>query len=132
MDEKIQKQNILQKKIAAVDARDALEKVMGSHFLPDIIGNARAFSRQTFRCTFCNEKYRRIPLTGKCHKCGKNTLILTINQGGVRKYLKIAQRMAKQEHLSNYLIQRLDMIEREIDSVFKDDKVQQKNLFEFV
>lgn len=132
MDEKIQRQNILQKKIAAVDARDALEKVMGSHFLPDIIGNARAFSRQTFRCTFCNEKYRRIPLAGKCYKCGKNTLILTINQGGVRKYLKIAQRMAKQEHLSNYLIQRLDMIEKEIDSVFRDDKVQQKSLFEFV
>ncbi|MFA5357800.1 MAG: DNA polymerase II large subunit [archaeon] len=132
MDEKIQRQNVLQKKIVAVDARDALERVMGSHFLPDIIGNARAFSRQTFRCTFCNEKYRRIPLSGKCHKCGKNTLILTINQGGVRKYLKIAQRMAKQEHLSSYLIQRLDMIEKEIDSVFKDDKVQQKNLFEFV
>ncbi|MCX6800999.1 MAG: DNA polymerase II large subunit [Candidatus Diapherotrites archaeon] len=132
MDEKIQMQNILQKKIVAVDARDCLERVMASHFLPDIIGNARAFSRQTFRCTYCNEKYRRIPLCGKCYKCGKNTLILTINQGGVRKYLKIAQRMAKQEHLSAYLIQRLDMIEKEIDSVFKDERAQQKSLFEFV
>lgn len=132
MEEKIMRQNALQKKIIAVDSKDCLEKVMGSHFLPDIIGNARAFSRQTFRCTNCNEKYRRIPLSGRCYKCGKNTIILTIHQGSVRKYLKIAQNMAKQENLSPYLIQRLDMIEKEIDSVFKNDKVEQKSLFEFM
>jgi len=131
MDEKIQRQNNLQKKIMAVNAKDALEKVMGSHFLPDIIGNARAFSRQTFRCTTCNEIYRRVPLSGKCYKCGKSTIILTIHEGSVRKYLKIAQNMAKQENLSSYLIQRLDMIEKEIDSVFKSDTVKQKSLFEF-
>jgi DNA polymerase II large subunit len=131
MDEKIQRQNNLQKKIMAVNAKDALEKVMGSHFLPDIIGNARAFSRQTFRCTSCNEIYRRVPLSGKCYKCGKSTIILTIHEGSVRKYLKIAQNMARQENLSPYLIQRLDMIEKEIDSVFKSDTVKQKSLFEF-
>jgi DNA polymerase II large subunit len=132
MDEKIQRQNALQKKILAVNAKDALEKVMGSHFLPDIIGNARAFSRQTFRCTSCNEIYRRVPLSGKCYKCGKNAIILTIHEGSVRKYLKIAQNMARQENLSPYLIQRLDMIEKEINSVFKSDAVQQKGLFDFV
>lgn len=132
MEEKINRQNQLQKKILAVNAKDALERVMGSHFLPDIIGNARAFSRQTFRCTSCNEKYRRIPLSGKCYKCGKDTLILTIHQGSVRKYLKIAQNLARQEELSPYLIQRLDMIEKEIDSVFNNDKVKQKGLFDFV
>ena len=131
MDEKIQRQNALQKKIMAVNAKDALERVMGSHFLPDIIGNARAFSRQTFRCTTCQEKYRRIPLSGRCYKCGKTTIILTIHEGSVRKYLKIAQNMARQENLSSYLIQRLDMIEKEINSVFKSDTVQQKSLFEF-
>lgn len=132
MDEKIQRQNTLQKKIMAVNAKDALEKVMGSHFLPDIIGNARAFSRQTFRCTACNEIYRRVPLSGKCYKCGKSNIILTIHEGSVRKYLKIAQNMARQENLSPYLIQRLDMIEKEINSVFKSDAVQQKGLFDFV
>jgi DNA polymerase II large subunit len=131
MDEKIQRQNNLQKKIMAVNAKDALEKVMGSHFLPDIIGNARAFSRQTFRCTSCNEIYRRVPLSGICYKCGKSSIILTIHEGSVRKYLKIAQNMARQENLSSYLIQRLDMIEKEIDSVFKSDTVKQKSLFEF-
>ncbi|MDD3083791.1 MAG: DNA polymerase II large subunit, partial [Candidatus ainarchaeum sp.] len=132
MEEKINSQNALQKKIIAVDAKDCLERVMSSHFLPDIIGNARSFSRQSFRCTSCNEKYRRIPLSGKCYKCGKETIILTIHQGSVRKYLKIAQNLAKQEKLSDYLIQRLDMIEKEIDSIFKDDSTKQKGLFDFV
>ena len=132
MEEKINRQNELQKKIMAVDAKDCLERVMGSHFMPDIVGNARAFSRQTFRCTHCNEKYRRIPLSGKCYKCGKDTVILTIHQGSVRKYLKIAQNLAKQEHLSDYLIQRLEMIEKEIDSVFNNEKMEQKGLFDFV
>jgi len=132
MEEKINSQNALQKKIIAVDAKDCLERVMGSHFMPDIIGNARAFSRQSFRCTYCNEKYRRIPLSGKCYKCGKDTVILTIHQGSVRKYLKIAQNLAKQEHLSDYLIQRLEMVEKEIDSIFKNEKLEQKGLFDFV
>jgi len=132
MEDKINRQNALQKKIAAVDAKDCLERVMGSHFMPDIIGNARAFSRQSFRCTHCNEKYRRIPLSGKCYKCGRDSVILTIHQGSVRKYLKIAQNLARQEHLSDYLIQRLEMVEKEIDSVFNNEKVQQKGLFDFV
>ncbi|MDD4250820.1 MAG: DNA polymerase II large subunit [Candidatus ainarchaeum sp.] len=132
MEDKINAQNNLQKKIWAVDSKDCLERVMSSHFLPDIIGNARAFSRQTFRCTHCNEKYRRLPLSGRCYTCGKDNLILTIHQGSVRKYLKIAQNLARQENLSAYLIQRLDMIEKEIDSIFKDDNAQQKGLFDFV
>ncbi|MBT7241671.1 MAG: DNA polymerase II large subunit, partial [Candidatus Diapherotrites archaeon] len=132
MEDKITSQNKLQKKIMAVDAKDCLERVMGSHFMPDIIGNARAFSRQSFRCTHCNEKYRRIPLSGKCYKCGRDKVILTIHQGSVRKYLKIAQNLARQEHLSDYLIQRLDMIEKEIDSVFMNEKITQKGLFDFV
>ncbi|MDD3160069.1 MAG: DNA polymerase II large subunit [Candidatus ainarchaeum sp.] len=131
MEEKITRQNNLQKKILAVESKDCLEKVMTSHFLPDIIGNSRAFSRQSFRCTTCNEKYRRLPLSGRCYKCGKETIILTIHQGSVKKYLKIAQNLAKQEGLSSYLIQRLDMIEKEIDSVFKDDHEEQKSLFDY-
>ena len=71
-------------------------------------------------------------MSGRCYKCGKDKIILTIHQGSVRKYLKIAQNMARTEHLSPYLIQRLDMIEKEIDSIFNNDKVEQKSLFEFM
>lgn len=131
MDEKIEAQAAVQEKIRCVNKKDALERVMVSHFLPDIIGNARAFSRQLFRCTKCNEKYRRIPLVGKCEKCGGN-LILTIAQGSVKKYLEIAKRLVNQYQLSPYLGQRLELVEEEIASLFEKEKKEQKSLFNFV
>lgn len=131
MDEKMEAQAKVQEKIKCVNQKDALERVMQSHFLPDIIGNARAFSRQTFRCTKCNEKYRRIPLVGKCTKCSGN-VILTIAQGSVKKYLEIAKRMVDQYQLAPYLKQRLELVEEEISSIFEKDKQEQKSLFSFV
>ena len=118
--------------IAAVDGKDALERVMVSHFMPDIIGNARSFSRQTFRCTNCNEKFRRIPLDGKCTRCGKEGIILTIAEGSVRKYVSISKEIPSKYGLSDYLKQRLTLIEEEINSVFKNQKAEQKSLFEYV
>ena len=132
MEEKIKAQAKLQNMIAAVDGKDALERVMVSHFMPDIIGNARSFSRQTFRCTNCNERFRRIPLDGKCTKCGKDKIILTIAEGSVRKYLSLAKEIATTYQLSDYLRQRLDLIEDEINSIFKNQKVEQKSLFEYI
>ncbi len=131
MEDKIGRQAKLQSKIMAVDTKDSIERVMVSHFMPDIIGNARAFSRQKFRCTTCNAKYRRLPLNGKCDKCGNSTLILTIAQGSVRKYLEIAKNITKEYNLSDYLKQRIDLIEEEIDSIFGNDKAKQKSLGEF-
>jgi DNA polymerase II large subunit len=131
MEEKIRTQARLQTIIEAVDTKDSIELVLMSHFLPDIIGNIRAFSRQNFRCTKCNTKYRRIPLVGKCTKCGGN-IILTIAQGSVRKYLEIAKDMIKKYNLNDYLKQRISLVEQEINSVFKPEKQQQKSLFEFV
>jgi DNA polymerase II large subunit len=131
MEEKIKRQAILQSKIQAIDAKDALERVMLAHFIPDIIGNTRAFSRQSFRCTSCNTRYRRIPLVGKCIKCGGN-IVLTIAQGSVRKYLEIAKQIIKEYDLSEYLNQRIELIEREISSVFENERIKQKSLSEFV
>ena len=132
MQEKMDAQAKLQNKIRAVNKKDALERVLMSHFLPDIIGNARSFSKQTFRCTKCNTKFRRIPLVGKCTTCGEEKIILTIAQGSVRKYLEIAKNLIDDYQLSNYLKQRITLIEKEINSVFANEKVQQKSLFEFI
>ena len=132
MEEKIKKQAMLQGLIEAVDARDALERVMVSHIMPDIIGNTRSFSRQNFRCTNCNTKFRRIPLNGKCDTCGKDSIILTIAEGSVKKYLSIAKEMATTYDLSSYLKQRIALIEEEINSIFSADKKTQKSLVEYV
>src|SRR3989344_5376369 len=116
MEEKIHAQAAVQGKIRAVEKKDALERVLMSHFLPDIIGNARSFSRQVIRCT----------------KCGEETLILTIAQGSVKKYLTIAKSLIREYSLSAYLKQRIELVEKEINSVFTNDKVRQKSLFEYV
>ncbi|MEK6941952.1 MAG: DNA polymerase II large subunit, partial [archaeon] len=131
MEEKMDAAAKLQSRIKAVDLKDSLERVLISHFLPDIIGNARSFSRQNFRCTNCNAKYRRIPLKGECTKCNKGNIILTIAHGSVTKYLEIAKKMISKYGLSNYLSQRIDLIDEEIKSVFTSQKTEQKNLFEF-
>ncbi|MGA1820046.1 MAG: DNA polymerase II large subunit, partial [Thermoplasmatota archaeon] len=87
-EEKIKSQLELARKIRAVDEDDVAERVLTTHLLPDLIGNLRSFAQQSFRCTKCGTKYRRITLTGKCtkwlpqpnpHRCN-NKLILTVSE----------------------------------------------------
>lgn len=131
MEEKLNAQAKLQAKLVPLQFQDSLERVIVSHLFPDIIGNTRAFSRQTFRCTKCNAKYRRIPLTGNCQKCTGGNVILTIAEGSVRKYLAIAKNMIYTHNLSEYLKQRINLAETEINAVFPPEKQTQKSLFEF-
>ena len=131
MEEKLHAQARLQGRLVPLQFKDSLERVIVSHLFPDIIGNTRAFSRQTFRRTKCNPKYRRLPLTGNCFKCTGGNIILTIAQGSVRKYLKIAKDMIFSYDLSDYLKQRITLAETEIDAVFPPEKQTQKSLFEF-
>jgi DNA polymerase II large subunit len=131
MRDKVGAQFGLTSKIRAVDNRDAAERVILSHFLPDLYGNLRAFSRQEFRCVSCNAKYRRVPLRGKCNRCGEK-LLLTVNKGGIEKYLKLSQEITEKYDLPSYLKQRLALLETEIGSVFEDETNRQFNLAEFM
>ena len=130
MDKKVEAQIALQMRIRAVDKKRAIQELILDHFIPDIYGNLRKFSRQMFRCTKCNAKYRRPPLKGVCLKCGGN-LTLTIHKGGIEKYLDLALHLAKKYQLDAYLIQRLEMVKKEIDEVFSDDKVKQMGITAF-
>ena len=126
MREKVEAQISLAETIRAVDQRGVVEKVLSSHFLPDIMGNSRAFSKQKVRCTKCGAKYRRMPLTGKC-KCGGN-LILSVSKGSVTKYLEISQELVNRYPVSHYLKQRLEIQEYGINSLFESDKSKQSSL----
>ncbi|MGA1822636.1 MAG: DNA polymerase II large subunit [Thermoplasmatota archaeon] len=130
-EEKINRQLDLAKRIMAVDEDDVAERILTTHLLPDMIGNLRSYAQQTFRCTKCGTKYRRIPLGGKCThefyskrakgriKCN-NKLILTVSEGSVRKYLGIAQMIAERYNISSYLRQRIDIMSKSIDSMFPE------------
>ncbi|MEM4359128.1 MAG: DNA polymerase II large subunit [Candidatus Bilamarchaeaceae archaeon] len=129
--EKVRLEFLLHDKIRAVDKRDAAERLILSHFIPDLYGNLRSFSRQAFRCVNCNFKYRRVPLFGKCIKCGGN-LLLTINKGGIQKYLQITKEILNRYQLPDYLKQRLILVENEINNIFEDEKERQLGLSDFI
>lgn len=130
MKEKVDEQIRLAERIRAVDQKGVVEGVLNSHFLPDMAGNIRAFARQKVRCTKCNKKYRRIPLTGEC-TCGGN-LILSISKGSVTKYLGISKELASRYPIDPYLVQRIELIESGINSLFESDRSKQSSLDVFL
>ncbi len=117
MQDKVDAEFALMDKISAVDARDASRRVITSHFIPDLIGNLHSFSKQVFRCVSCNAKFRRVPLQGKCAKCG-GKLLLTISKGGIEKYLGMAINLAARYNLDPYIRQRLELVKDEINDTF--------------
>jgi len=130
MSEKLEKQLSIARMIRAVDERDVAQRVIETHFLPDLAGNLRAFSTQKVRCVNCNTKYRRVPLRGTCRKCG-GKIVLTVSRGSVEKYLNITENLLERYSLDEYLKQRIKILRRSITSLFEDESMQQKNLGDF-
>ncbi len=127
MEEKVLGQMNLAEQIRAVDEDDVARLVIDRHFIRDIKGNLRKFSMQEFRCVECNEKYRRIPLVGKCLKC-KGKIIFTISEGSVTKYLTPSLTLAERYTLPKYTFQSLDLLRRRIESVFGKEADRQEGL----
>ena len=117
MQEKLDAEFELMEKLECVDIGDAARKVIMSHFIPDLIGNLHSFSKQIFRCSVCNAKFRRVPLSGVCMR-DQGKLLLTISKGSIEKYLNIAITLAEKYDLDNYIRQRLYLIKDEIGEIF--------------
>ena len=131
MMEKMDAQLELARKLRAVDETDVAERVIEYHFLPDLIGNLRAFSRQETRCLDCGAKYRRVPLTGECRECG-GRVNLTVHRGSVNKYMETAIRVADEYDCRDYTKQRLEVLEKSLESVFENDKNKQSGIADFM
>ncbi|MBI4393748.1 MAG: DNA polymerase II large subunit [Euryarchaeota archaeon] len=137
MMEKMEGQLELASKIRAVDAANVASRVIETHFLPDLIGNLRAFSKQSMRCTKCGTKYRRIPLAGVCIKeaggrrCG-NGLTMTVHEASVKKYLEVSKRISEKYAVDAYTRQRIELIEESMNSLFLSDKVKKSKLSDFM
>jgi len=117
MKEKVAAQMELVGKIRAVDEDDVARLVLERHFIRDIRGNLRKFARQGFRCSKCNEKFRRPPLKGSCTKCdGK--IIFTISEGSVRKYLEPALELMRNYDISSYTKEGMELTQEYIESIF--------------
>ncbi|PSQ01014.1 DNA polymerase II large subunit [Halobacteriales archaeon QS_4_70_19] len=131
MDRKMDGQLELARKIRAVDETDVAERIIEYHFLPDLIGNLRAFSRQETRCRDCGEKYRRMPLSGDCRECG-GEVSLTVYQGSVNKYMETAMRVAEEYGARPYTKQRLEILDRALESIFENDHNKQSGIADFM
>ncbi|QIO21298.1 DNA polymerase II large subunit [Haloarcula sp. JP-L23] len=131
MEEKMDAQLSLSRKLRAVVESDVAERIIEYHFLPDLIGNLRAFSRQEVRCLDCGESFRRMPLTGDCRECG-GRVNLTVHEGSVTKYIDTAIRVADEFGARDYTKQRLKILERSIESVFENDHNRPTSLGDFM
>jgi DNA polymerase II large subunit len=115
--------------INAVDTKEIVSYVITTHLVPDIMGNLRAYGRQSFRCTACGHSYRRMPLLQHC-SCG-HKLIQTITRGSVEKYLKLAKRLVEKYDVGQYLTGRIHSLSDEIDLVFGKSKGDQLLLTDY-
>ena len=127
MKDKVEKQMELVSKIRAVDTDDVARLIIERHFIRDIRGNLRKFCKQQFRCVACNEKYRSVPLTGVCNKCG-GKLIFTISEGSIKKYLEPALSLAENYKISDYTKEGLELTKYYIESIFGRETEKQEDL----
>ncbi|MBT4110460.1 DNA polymerase II large subunit [Candidatus Woesearchaeota archaeon] len=132
MEAKLFGQMEIAQKVRAVDMDDVAKLVIQKHFLKDIKGNLRKFSMQQFRCVGCNTKFRRPPLSGKCHECKTGKIIFTISHGSVIKYLGHSMRLAEEYNFSPYLKQTLDLLQLNVEDVFGREKEKQAGLGDFI
>ena len=131
MDEKLEMQIATAKLINAVDPDEVVSMVLTTHILPDIMGNMRSYSSQSFRCSNCGEKYRRMPLMGKCMEC-EHELLQTVTRGSVEKYANIAINMCTQFKVNDYLRGRVESLMTELKFIFREQKKEQFTLTEFM
>jgi DNA polymerase II large subunit len=127
MEYKLKGQMELAEKIRAVDTAKVATLVIEKHFMRDSLGNLRKFTSQTFRCVGCNEKFRRMPLAGKCTQC-RGRIIFTVSKGNILKYVQPTVSLAHKYNVRPYLKQTIMLMERRIDGVFSPEKEKQTGL----
>jgi len=132
LNEKISKQIEVASLIEAVSTREVVESIIKTHLIRDIMGNAKKYATQAFKCKSCGLTMRRPPLTWKCPSCGSE-IRGTLTRASVEKYLYIAQRLAREYDVDPYLRSRLDMLQRELDQLFQGPrKADQLELTDFL
>jgi len=115
--------------INAVNTSEIVSNVISTHLVPDLMGNLRAYARQSFRCTACGKSYRRMPLIQTCTCSHK--LIATITRGSVEKYLKLAKRLVDKYDVGEYQRGRIHALSDEIELVFGKNKGDQQLLTDY-
>ncbi|MDW8021180.1 MAG: DNA polymerase II large subunit [Nitrososphaerota archaeon] len=129
--EKIMGQMKLAERISAVDIHYVAEKMAETHLLSDILGNARAFFLQKFRCKKCGTRYRRLPLTVRCANCG-GEISQTVFRGAVEKYIELVEGFLLKNIQNEYLKQRIVIAVNNVKATFGKVGEEQVSLEDFI
>jgi DNA polymerase II large subunit len=92
------------RKIRSVVEGVYVNSILINDFLEKITYSMIRFFQQPFRCKFCKQTYRRIPLSEKCPKCNNRTLEQTLSKGWVLRYFQIISHLSEKynDNLSEY------------------------------
>ncbi|MBI3860142.1 MAG: DNA polymerase II large subunit [Thaumarchaeota archaeon] len=132
LNEKIAKQIEVASKLEAVSTKEVVEAIIKTHLIRDLMGNAKKYASQAFKCKKCGMTIRRPPLSWNCPNCG-GEIKGTLTRASVQKYLAIAQRLAREYDVEPYLKSRLEMVERELNQLFQGGrKADQTELTDFL
>ncbi len=130
MEDKVRVQLDLSTKLSSIDVSLVAKSVVGTHLLPDLIGNLRAFTTQSFRCKRCNKIHRRLPLSGRCVICS-GELVQTVHRRSVVKYLSIVKRVLEEFCDDPYLGERVKLVEKELGLTIAHGERAQKKIVDY-
>lgn len=116
--------------IRAVDEQDVAERVINSHFLPDLIGNLHAFSSRRSAASSAVPNTVAPPLRRDLSRYwGQDNS--TVHEGSVRKYLDVSIKVAEEYGVSSYTKQAAAIKDGD-RLLFKNDKARQTGLADFM
>ena len=104
--------------IDAVDTDSIVSNIIKTHIVRDIMGNMRSYARQSFRCTACGKKWRRMPLQKACLCNGRNRPIQTLTRASVEKYMGHAKRLVSKYDVGRYDAGRIAALSGEVELLF--------------
>lgn len=115
--EKIMGQLRIAERLVAVDTAMVAERITETHILPDILGNAKAFFVQKFKCKRCGASYRRLPLGGRCWSCG-GEVTQTVFRGAIEKYVQLTDQVLSKYVRDDYLKEHVEVTLENVRSIF--------------
>jgi DNA polymerase II large subunit len=72
-----------------------------------------------------------MPLSGDCRDCGGD-VNLTVHEGSVSKYMETALEVARQYGTRAYTVQRLEVLDATLASLFENDHNKQSGIEDFM